>query len=630
MAGPRDGNCRRVAVTGTSWRSSVDDHAHHDRCRTGDPGAEPEGDSADGSLTELAALEAARTEKRHLLDRAAASARADLTGPSRLPAGCGADDLPVLLQRYYWSEPAAEVLGHEPAELAELALGHLKLAEVRPPGSATVDVHLLPDGRSVIRLVTDDMPFLVDSVTAEVVRQGVTLAHVVHPVVVVRRDLRGRIKAFCDSAQAAGCGVRRARGVLDGRGRRRHPGRGVRRRPGQRPAHRPGRRPCGRRGRRTAAEPGAGAGGPAGGAARLRGRHRPRRRPRRGGRAAPLARRRQLRLPRRARGRPRSAPREARRPARARHRARRPAQRHRHERVAVRHARGHPLPRQAPGRRHQGRRPLHRAPAGVAGPDRDHAPRGRRRSGAPAALRRAVPVGGVHERRPRRAAGPAPGARGDQPQRRAGRQPHRQGAPVRPGDLSPRRVAPGRRRRAAARGPRRPAPAGAPADPAVPPPGPHRAVLVGPGLPAARPVHDRGPHPHAGDPALAARRHQHRVHGAVDGVGARAPALRHPGAGGHAGHPEAGVRRRRCPAGRARRRGPQLDRRPGRRPACPARCRGRTDARPGGRCLPELVPGGLLRRAGRRRPRTARRTHRRAAVAPVVDAAARLPPATGG
>src|SRR3954469_3799082 len=170
------------------------------------PVRNPEGGSADGSVTELAALEAARTEKRHLLDRAAATARSDLGSTTRLPAGCEPDDLPALLQRYYWSEPAAEVLGHEPAELAGLALGHLKLAEVRPPGSATVDVQRLTDGRSVIRLVTDDMPYLVDSVTAEVVRQGVTLAHIVHPVVVVRRDLRGKIKAFCASALAADCG----------------------------------------------------------------------------------------------------------------------------------------------------------------------------------------------------------------------------------------------------------------------------------------------------------------------------------------------------------------------------------------------------------------------------------------
>ena len=86
-------------------------------------------------------------------------------------------------------------------------MGHLRLAEVRPIGSATVAAHHLPDGRAVIRLVTDDMPYLVDSVTAEVIRQGFALAHIVHPVVVVRRDLRGRILAFCDSRVADGCGA---------------------------------------------------------------------------------------------------------------------------------------------------------------------------------------------------------------------------------------------------------------------------------------------------------------------------------------------------------------------------------------------------------------------------------------
>src|SRR5829696_4774566 len=170
----------------------------------GPPVGGPDGGPSAGSLTELAALEAARDEKRQLLDRAAAAARSE---NGDLPTGCGPDDLPALLQRYFWSEPAAEVLGREPAELAQLALGHLRLAEVRPPGSATVDAQRLPDGRAVIRLVTDDMPYLVDSVTAEVVRQGFALAHIVHPVVVVRRDLRGQILAFCDSNLAAGCGA---------------------------------------------------------------------------------------------------------------------------------------------------------------------------------------------------------------------------------------------------------------------------------------------------------------------------------------------------------------------------------------------------------------------------------------
>src|SRR5687768_6544899 len=105
----------------------------------------PDGGPSAGTLSELAALEAARTEKRQLLDRAAEAVLGDVDAKHPLPAGCTPDDLPALLQRYYWSEPAVEVLGHDPAELAGLALGHLRLAEVRPPGSATVDVHRLPD-----------------------------------------------------------------------------------------------------------------------------------------------------------------------------------------------------------------------------------------------------------------------------------------------------------------------------------------------------------------------------------------------------------------------------------------------------------------------------------------------------
>src|SRR5918912_148942 len=174
------------------------------------PGPAPADDGTPVAATdELAALEAERDEKRRRLERAA---RAALGGAPGLPAGCGADDVPALLRRYYWRGPAAEVLDHDPADLAALALRHLRLAEVRPQGSATVDVQELAAGdgtgsRALVLVVTDDMPFLVDSVTAEVVRQGFGIEHVVHPVLVVRRDVTGRIRAFCDSADPDVCGA---------------------------------------------------------------------------------------------------------------------------------------------------------------------------------------------------------------------------------------------------------------------------------------------------------------------------------------------------------------------------------------------------------------------------------------
>ncbi|MCF6506792.1 NAD-glutamate dehydrogenase [Blastococcus sp. MG754426] len=178
----------------------------------GTPVRDRDGGPSSGSLTELAALEAGRDEKKQLLRKAAELAVTEAErGAAALPQGCTAGDVPAFFRRYYWSEPAEEVLGTDPADLAALALGHLALAEVRPPGAATVDVRGVPGGRgagrTVIRLVTDDMPYLVDSVTAEVTRQGFALEHVVHPVLVLRRDVRGRVLTFCDSGDAASCGA---------------------------------------------------------------------------------------------------------------------------------------------------------------------------------------------------------------------------------------------------------------------------------------------------------------------------------------------------------------------------------------------------------------------------------------
>lgn len=46
---------------------------------------------------------------------------------------------------------------------------------------------------TVVEVVTDDMPFLVDSVTNELTRQGRGIHVVIHPQVVVRRDLTGKL-----------------------------------------------------------------------------------------------------------------------------------------------------------------------------------------------------------------------------------------------------------------------------------------------------------------------------------------------------------------------------------------------------------------------------------------------------
>jgi glutamate dehydrogenase len=64
---------------------------------------------------------------------------------------------------------------------------HKELAASRLPGNAIVEVAAESD-RSVVYIVTDDMPFLVDSVNAELVRQNCAIRLVMHPLFVATRN----------------------------------------------------------------------------------------------------------------------------------------------------------------------------------------------------------------------------------------------------------------------------------------------------------------------------------------------------------------------------------------------------------------------------------------------------------
>ena len=58
--------------------------------------------------------------------------------------------------------------------------------------------------RTVIEVVTDDMPFLVDSLTAELNYQGVTVHLVIHPIFSVTRNARGLLTDWHPAASDEG------------------------------------------------------------------------------------------------------------------------------------------------------------------------------------------------------------------------------------------------------------------------------------------------------------------------------------------------------------------------------------------------------------------------------------------
>ena len=116
--------------------------------------------------------------------------------------GSGSDSVSCFLTTYY-QRVATEDLA-PPSRLATVAEAHARLGLRRPQGRALVqvrepdDAHLNPVSGSglVVDIVTDDMPYLVDSVTTELNRHEAEILLIVHPLLRVRRDVTGGLRAI--------------------------------------------------------------------------------------------------------------------------------------------------------------------------------------------------------------------------------------------------------------------------------------------------------------------------------------------------------------------------------------------------------------------------------------------------
>ncbi|WP_374727404.1 NAD-glutamate dehydrogenase [Haloactinomyces albus] len=109
-------------------------------------------------------------------------------------------ELADLLHKYYRHVPAEELAHDEPGDLVGALRSHYDLAANRIAGRPVVTIfnpsraeHGWHSAATVVHLVTDDMPYLVDSVIAELTRDGAQVRRIVHPIVVVRRGLTGEL-----------------------------------------------------------------------------------------------------------------------------------------------------------------------------------------------------------------------------------------------------------------------------------------------------------------------------------------------------------------------------------------------------------------------------------------------------
>ncbi|TFB46979.1 NAD-glutamate dehydrogenase [Cryobacterium tagatosivorans] len=96
-------------------------------------------------------------------------------------------ELEAFIADYYEHLAGEDAQAYDVNVLRARAGYHWQVARNRRPKTANVEIRN-ESGRSVVYIVTDDMPFLVDSVNAELVRQHSAIHLVVHPLLAVTRN----------------------------------------------------------------------------------------------------------------------------------------------------------------------------------------------------------------------------------------------------------------------------------------------------------------------------------------------------------------------------------------------------------------------------------------------------------
>ncbi|MCW2762938.1 MAG: NAD-glutamate dehydrogenase [Marmoricola sp.] len=115
-------------------------------------------------------------------------------------------DLPVMLKAFYRHVAPEDLLERDASDLYGAVMAQLRLATARPQGTAGVRVFTpsvsvngwSAGGHTVVEVVTDDMPFLVDSVSMALAESQHGIHLVIHPQFVVRRDLSGKLLEVLD------------------------------------------------------------------------------------------------------------------------------------------------------------------------------------------------------------------------------------------------------------------------------------------------------------------------------------------------------------------------------------------------------------------------------------------------
>ncbi len=115
------------------------------------------------------------------------------------------------LRKYYGNVPVEDLQERSVSIMGQAALAHLDFARQRKPGQSLLRIfnptskeHGYDSAYTIVEMVNDDMPFLVDSVSAAISRSELTIHMTVHPVMRISRTPSGRLKTVHEQASESG------------------------------------------------------------------------------------------------------------------------------------------------------------------------------------------------------------------------------------------------------------------------------------------------------------------------------------------------------------------------------------------------------------------------------------------
>lgn len=139
------------------------------------------------------------------------TALAELLSYTQEHAGPASPRITDFVAAYFDNTDPDELQARGPVTLFAIANAHWRLLDApRPANTAKVRVFnptLAEDGfvsdHTVVQIVNDNMPFLVDSVTMAINRGNRTAHWIVHPLISVTRDAQGKVQTVSSAAAAS-------------------------------------------------------------------------------------------------------------------------------------------------------------------------------------------------------------------------------------------------------------------------------------------------------------------------------------------------------------------------------------------------------------------------------------------